>query len=153
MKPEGKSLGAAVTTVALFITTAPLSLAQSGPIPLDQLGAVATRQVEGDSLSVSATQNGALLRCAFQRLEGEATPEGLWLTSTADGTNGERFRLMATAVDREEDSLCLVAADVSPLHHSSVKVSADSRRRPRLERVPGLVLSRPWPRLVLPTPP
>jgi hypothetical protein len=35
-----------------------------------------------DGLAVSPTEGGAGLRCVFQRLEGEATREGLWLTST-----------------------------------------------------------------------
>ena len=43
------------------------------------------------------------MRCGFQKLEGEATPEGLWLTSTATGTNSltDRFRVVASAVGRE----------------------------------------------------
>ena len=73
MKLECKAIGAAVVAAALFLTTTTHSLAESGAIPLDQLGAVATKQVEGDSLSIKAFPNGARLRCAFQRLEAEAT--------------------------------------------------------------------------------
>jgi len=43
------------------------------------------------------------LRCVFQRLEGEATREGLWLTSTViplGGTVNDRFRLLAVEVGR-----------------------------------------------------
>jgi hypothetical protein len=43
------------------------------------------------------------LRCAFQRLEGEATREGLWLTSTVippGGAVNDRFRLLAVEVGR-----------------------------------------------------
>ena len=55
------------------------------PIPLDQLGAAAGKQYQGDGLSVRVTPAGARLRCVFQRLEGEVTAEGLWLSSTAEG--------------------------------------------------------------------
>ena len=107
MNSSCKHLRAAVLTAALFITTTAHSLAESQSIPLDQLGAVATKQVEGDALSVSptamgsGTATGARLHCAFQRLEGEATPEGLWLTSTAAQAQGDRFRVVATAVARD----------------------------------------------------
>lgn len=74
---------------------------RSEPIPMNQLGTIAGQQVESDGLSVIPTTEGALLRCAFQKLEGHATPEGLWLTSMAEGANGERFRLVAVAVGRE----------------------------------------------------
>ncbi len=75
---------------------------QVAPIPMDQLGAVAGKQYQGDGLSVAATPEGARLRCVFQKLEGEATPEGLWLTSTSDAARGERFRVVARAVGRQE---------------------------------------------------
>ena len=58
--------------------TAPATTA----IPWSQLGAKAGADYQGDALAVIATAGGARLRCAFQRLEGEATREGLWLTST-----------------------------------------------------------------------
>jgi len=84
MKSESTTLGAAVLTAALFIRTTTLDGAESAAIPLEQLGAVATKQVEGDSLSITPAENGARLHCAFQKLEGQATPEGLWLSSTAE---------------------------------------------------------------------
>jgi hypothetical protein len=78
------------------------SLASSPPpIPMNQLGAVAGKQYQGDGLLVQATAMGANLRCVFQRLEGEVTAEGLWLRSTADNSSGERFRVLALAVGRE----------------------------------------------------
>jgi hypothetical protein len=40
------------------------------------------------------------LRCVFQRLDGDATPEGLWLVSTVTKSVTERFRVLATAVGR-----------------------------------------------------
>jgi len=69
-----------------------------------QLGAKAGADYEGDGLAVSPTAEGARLRCVFQRLEGEATREGLWLTSTVippSGTVNDRFRIVAAAVGRE----------------------------------------------------
>jgi len=73
---------------------------KSGPIALDQLGAAAGKQYQGDGLSVTATAESARLRCMFQRLEGQVTREGLWLTCTAGDSKGERFRVVAVAVGR-----------------------------------------------------
>ena len=53
----------------------------SHAIPWSQLAAKAGADYQGDGLSVIPTADGARLRCAFQRLEGHATREGLWLTS------------------------------------------------------------------------
>ena len=75
---------------------------KSAPIPMDQVGTVAGKQYKGDGLSVAATPGGARLRCVFQKLEGHVTREGLWLTSTAEGAKGERFRVVAVAVGRDE---------------------------------------------------
>jgi len=61
-------------------------------------------QHQGESLSVTATSDGAELRCAVQRLEGQVTPDGLWLTSTAKDATGERFRVVAVKVGRMADS-------------------------------------------------
>src|SRR5437016_5338725 len=69
-------------------------------LPWSQLGAKAGADYQGDGLAVSATPDGARLRCVFQRLEGEATPEGLWLTSTVTNAVNDRFRVVATAVGR-----------------------------------------------------
>src|SRR6266566_1382460 len=76
-------------------------------IPWSQLGVPqggTGADYKGDGLAVIATAEGARLRCVFQRLEGEATREGLWLTSTVippSGTVNDRFRIVATAVGRE----------------------------------------------------
>ncbi len=78
---------------------------RSAPIPVDQLGAVAGKQYHGDGLSVAATPDGARLRCEFQQLEGLATGEGLWLNSTAATSKGERFRVVASAVSREGETV------------------------------------------------
>ncbi len=68
-------------------------------IPWSEIGARATADYQGDGLAVVASDNGALLKCVFQRLEGEATPEGLWLTSTASDETRDRFRVVARDVN------------------------------------------------------
>jgi hypothetical protein len=79
-------------------------LAQSQPpIPWNELGAKATAQYSGDGLAVNATADGARLRCTFQKLEGEVTPKGLWLSSTAPEASSTHFRVLATSVGRERE--------------------------------------------------
>src|SRR6266853_4864151 len=70
-----------------------------------QIGAKAGADYQGDGLAVSPTAGGARLRCVFQRLEGEATREGLWLTSTVTNAVNDRFRIVAAAVGREVGSV------------------------------------------------
>src|SRR5207249_3919605 len=70
-------------------------------IPWSQIGAKAGADYKGDGLAVSPTAGGARLRCVFQRLEGQATREGLWLTSTVTNAVNERFRVTAVVVGRE----------------------------------------------------
>ena len=72
----------------------------SHAIPWSQLGAKAGADYQGHGLAVSPTADGARLRCHFQRLEGEATREGLWLTSTLTNAMNDRFRVVAVAVAR-----------------------------------------------------
>jgi len=82
LKAAAPALAALVAGQLLAAQTQPPASPAAGksePIPLSQLGAVAGKQYHGDGLSVSATPDGALLRCVFQRLEGRATPDGLWL--------------------------------------------------------------------------
>ena len=93
-------LAASFSNAAVPGTDAGHPAAKSAPIPMEQIGAVAGKQYQGDGLSVTATPEGARLRCAFQKLEGQATREGLWLISTTEGANGERFRVVASAVGR-----------------------------------------------------
>ena len=87
---------------------APLALALTLPgraetpptaIPFPDIGARATAAYQGDALGVTATSDGARLRCGFQKLEGYATPQGLWLESTKPGAAG-KLRLTAFAVFR-----------------------------------------------------
>ncbi|HXJ60727.1 MAG TPA: hypothetical protein VNU68_29130 [Verrucomicrobiae bacterium] len=69
-------------------------------IPWFQIGAKAEVGYKGDGLAVTPTSEGARLRCVFQRVEGEATRAGLWLTSTVTNAVNDRFRVVATAVGR-----------------------------------------------------
>jgi len=91
-----------------FLSAAAKDSADTAPaktsIPWSQIGAKAGADYKGDGLAVIATAEGARLRCAFQKLEGEATREGLWLTSTVippSGTVRDRFRIVATSVGRQ----------------------------------------------------
>ena len=79
-------------------------------IPWSQLGAKAGADYQGDGLAVIPTADGARLRCVFQRLEGEATREGLWLASTAAETNREEFRVVAAAVGRAGEAFGVPAS-------------------------------------------
>ena len=54
----------------------------------------------GRGLTVTPSESGARLRCVVQRLEGEATPEGLWLQSRASSTVADSFRVVARSVGR-----------------------------------------------------
>jgi hypothetical protein len=67
-------------------------------LPWSQIGAKAGADYQGDGLAVSPTAEGVRLRCVFQRLEGEATREGLWLTSSVTNAVNDRFRVMAAEV-------------------------------------------------------
>lgn len=81
--------------------------ARAASIPQYQIGATAEKQYSGDGLSVCATEGGARLRCVFQRMEGEVTCEGLWLTSTVTNTVNDRFRV--SQVWRAWDLRCRLA--------------------------------------------
>lgn len=87
--------------------TASPTAAETAPqrsIPFDQLGAEAQKQYSGDGISIIPTPGGAQLRAAMQALQGHATPEGLWLTSTAQDDPATapavRFRVRAAALHR-----------------------------------------------------
>ncbi|MBE2181168.1 MAG: WD40 repeat domain-containing protein, partial [Chthoniobacterales bacterium] len=67
-------------------------------IPWDQIGAKAGADYTGDGLAVTPTESGALLRCVFQRMDGEATHEGLWLMSTVTDQTLDRFQVKAAEV-------------------------------------------------------
>jgi hypothetical protein len=64
------------------------------------LGARASAEYHGDGLTVSSVADGARLHCAFQRLQGDATRAGLWLTSLTQDAKQDRFCVVATAIGR-----------------------------------------------------
>ena len=66
--------------------------AQAAPILWNTIGAAAVKEYHGDGLAVSATDEGARLHCVFQKLEGHATRDGLWLVSTRRGAFGRSGR-------------------------------------------------------------
>jgi hypothetical protein len=70
-------------------------------IPWSQIGAKAGADYKGDGLAITPTESGARLQCVFQRLEGEATQQGLWLTSTVTNAEHDRFRVTAREVGRK----------------------------------------------------
>jgi hypothetical protein len=94
------------TVVGLFaaigLSLVPTCLKAGSPaIPWSQIGAKAAADYQGDGLAVSPSVHGARVRCVLQRLEGEATREGLWLTSTPSNAAKDRFRVVAVAVGRQ----------------------------------------------------
>ena len=91
-----RGFGLAVAALALGFTG--LARAENARIPFSEIGAKATADYQGEALGITATPDGARLRCGFQKLEGQATSEGLWLESTVAG--GGQLRLVAVAVGR-----------------------------------------------------
>ena len=91
--------------LALRLTPAAAMPATNTPaaIPWNEIGAQASANYHGDELAVMPAGSGARLHCVFQRLDGEATAEGLWLASTVTNTMSDRFRVRATAVGRTAD--------------------------------------------------
>ncbi len=95
-----------VSSLLLAFILSSLLLAAGEPskaIPFDQLGAAAEQQSPDNGTGITPTATGAKLRAVMQDLEAEATPDGLWLTSTADEDAGKpnRFRIRATSVGRD----------------------------------------------------
>ena len=86
---------------AIALESSPPDPALAHPsIPWNAIGSAAGTQSHGDALTISATDDGALLHCAFQRMDGHVTVGGLWLASTTSNSRGERFRLAATSLGR-----------------------------------------------------
>jgi hypothetical protein len=94
-----KNLHWPLAALALALTAHARGETPPAAIPFPDIGARATAGYQGDALGVTATSDGARLRCSFQKLEGHATSEGLWLESTKPGAAG-RFRLVATTLSR-----------------------------------------------------
>jgi hypothetical protein len=94
-----KSPNRLLAALALALTVPARAGTQPAAIPMSEIGARATANYQGDALGVTATADSARLRCGFQKLEGHATTEGLWLESTKPGGAG-RLRVTATALGR-----------------------------------------------------
>jgi hypothetical protein len=73
-------------------------------IPWSEVGTRAGAQYQGDGLAIFPFEHGAILRCVFQKLEGEATAEGLWLRSTVADIVKDQFRILASAVGRNANT-------------------------------------------------
>src|SRR5438132_1890837 len=86
-------IGLPVSLTAAAGDSADIASAKTS-VPWSQVGAKAGADYQGDGLAVVPAAKGALLRCVFQQLEGEATREGLWLTSTVTNSVNDRFRLV-----------------------------------------------------------
>jgi len=68
------------------------TVATSPSVPWSEIGPQkAVADYKGDGLAVTPTKSGARLRCVFQRLDANATGEGLWLTSTVSNGQSGRF--------------------------------------------------------------
>ena len=110
-------------------------------IPWNQIGAKAGANYQGDGLAVNRTTQGAHLRCVFQRLDGEATPEGLWLTSTATNAVNDRFRVTVAAVGRVTPCAPGVADRTFNIQHRTsnwrTRASSPLPARPRASAGPG----------------
>jgi hypothetical protein len=90
-----------LTTPAAGISTpGPGGSASQKAIPWSEAGAAPRAQYPGDGLRITPTEQGARVHCALQRLDGEASREGLWLTSTVPNQPDDRFLLKAVAVGR-----------------------------------------------------
>src|SRR5579859_4230663 len=98
--PSTRVLCAAALLVGLAGAMALASVGQAAmidqtpkAIAWDQVGAKAAADYQGEALTVRPNAAGARLHCAFQRLDGEGTREGLWLTSTVTNQAHARFRV------------------------------------------------------------
>ena len=83
------------------------------------------RGLQGRRAGRDANRSGARLHCVFQRLDGEATPEGLWLTSTVTNTVSDRFRVTATAVGRVTPCAPGAADRTSNIQHPTSNIQLE----------------------------
>lgn len=97
-------IGSLAFAAILFSASVLAATPETSPatIPWNEIGAKAGAQYRGKALSVTAEGEGARLNCGFQKMEGRATREGLWLTSSTEGGQGERFRVAATGLGHGE---------------------------------------------------
>ncbi len=95
--------GTGLHTLAAIATLAHGALAQSllSATDLNQAALMAGKEYSGEGLTITATPNGARVRCVMQKLEGEITCEGLWLTSSIAGAERDHFSVVGRALGRE----------------------------------------------------
>lgn len=93
------SLNQALTSPAAAADAAHPGLVKTS-VPWSQLGEKAREDYRGEGLAVVPTAEGARLRCVFQRLEAEVTPEGLWMTSGITSAENDHFRVAAAQIGR-----------------------------------------------------
>jgi hypothetical protein len=128
----------------------PVHVVRTHPsIPWDALGASAGRQCHGDALAVTATSSGVILHCAFQRLDGHATAEGLWLTSTTANSHDERFRIVASSIGR----MAQPGTILSPTGHVYSAGSLARWERPGLTEEYSVSVDGLQQDFVIPSPP
>jgi len=103
--------------VWLFVLKAVSAAEAAAAIPFAQLGSEADKKGGVTASSITPSATGARLKALMQDLEGEATPDGLWLTSTAeeDGGKVNRFRVKAAAFGR---SSSIVMPSTGAVHAS-----------------------------------
>ena len=113
-----RRIGPARLTLLASLALALIVAARAEPpppaIPFSDIGDRATANYKVDALGITATADGARLRCGFQKLEGRATREGLSLSSTSDDSQGESFRVIANAVGRQEGASVRASPDCLP---------------------------------------
>src|ERR1035438_8841136 len=123
----GPALLTVLAALVLALTVPARAETQPAAIPFSEIGARATANYLGDALGVTATADGARLPCGFQKLEGHATPEGLWLESTKPDGVG-RLRLTATALCRA--GLSTLNSQLSTVLPAPGTVSVDDKLVP-----------------------
>src|SRR5882724_1394899 len=110
-KSSGLKTKPSACLVAVLLGFRLVGAQSNAPIPWEQIGPRGGADYQGGGLTVVGTGHGAAvsarLRCVFQRLEGEATSEGLWLTSTVTNTVNDRFRVMVGKIGRADRSIAL----------------------------------------------
>jgi len=100
-----------------------LARANSAPIPFSELGTKATTDYQGEALGITVTPEGAHLRCGFQKLDGRATSQGLWLESTVPG--GGQLRLVAVAVGRGDSQHAAPDGAIAWLTHGAESLAGN----------------------------
>ena len=103
---------------------------QSTAISWNEIGAAAGKQYLGDGLAVAATGEGARLHCVFQKIEGHATGDDLWLTSTAAGASAGRFRVMAKDVGRAGGAVASLPGSGTVLAQDSIPRASTESAKP-----------------------